>query len=941
VSIIKQNPTITLDENSGNVLISYIFNAPTTEFATSGSYPTILYANQTVIFQSIDYINNITQWNSINDTITGDVAFFQLYKDFRYSTDSYTYSPWFPLNLSNFNTVIGANERVLIQFRYSAIALQQNYNINVPFKSPDIPDWFPIIPVNSNTPYTFNKDYPMDGTLGWTIGHGTNGQYHIDTSTSKFYVKNNGVWEGGVYVVKNSTSGYIPTKFNGQILTDAFTNAITSRYPVIPINDYTLSDDLVFGTNFNTAQSSDIYRPQTGDNMFFNPLIQGVNLNGYQEIWNSYQYPVFPPNYTPKVYVKELDIQANQWINVVSTEPLFCLVNVGDQVIFKPPFLLKMYSINSFAVEVDGVCSTSWNACLDIKFRYSFNSRSWDSSWMPLTQANLSCIKGSPLKFFYIEFLFTKTCANNGNPICVSDLIIDGNIQNVSNDYLRLNRFGLRSDCDYTSNSSGSYNPATGACIDEGCSPNTIIPLKWVTDLQGCGNIQGTFNPYDITQLTALNAKTASDVSNIFGWEVDYYRVEANDAGIDVVFHEYGTYDTVDKQSVKVLIPDNKFPEEGMISFGMGGMALFDTFEINITIEEFANKFGVGTRPSNEDFLFFCQINKWYKVAHAQRFRDFLNAAVYYKITLDKKEDDTYVDNRAYTGDFNDTITNNQLDNLFGEQVQDEIKQVINVDDLQNLTEISAPETKFEYPPNVEILTNAGVDINTILDYTPTQSIELSVMVQSIEANLENGTTVISQNYYDLSTKINDIAIIYQRLDNDICDCCNRSFTVWFSITKYQQGMVYNLIDNFNSLVNQGYKVDFVDGNLLINFFGQLYEIDVSIGIGKWYGLVINFNQKQAKMEVYLYKRKGLCDTNELELLEEVKYPLTPVSYQGDLVMKLRGSYMFITNIRVWKEIIPKNLQSNILSQYVVRDSQNLILSDQATPSVISNSYKF
>ncbi len=50
---------------------------------------------------------------------------------------------------------------------------------------------------------------------------------------------------------------------------------------------------------------------------------------------------------------------------------------------------------------------------------------------MPLTLANLKCIKGNPLKFFYIEFLFTKICDNNGNPICVSDIVINGNIQIV------------------------------------------------------------------------------------------------------------------------------------------------------------------------------------------------------------------------------------------------------------------------------------------------------------------------------------------------------------------------------------------------------------------------------------------------------------------------------------------------------------------------------
>lgn len=941
MSFIKKNPVITdIDENK---LISYKFDVPAQIYATSGTYATVLYANQTVVFEGIDLLKNIVDWISLDDEITGDVAFFRILKDFRYSLTGYDYSPWFPLTLANLKN-IGAVEKVTIQFRYSAIASQQNYNLVLPIKPDDHAGWYAVIPKSSNSPYQFDKDYPQQGNLTWKIGYGTNGQYHLDTSTSKFYQKVNGHWGAGIFVVKAETSGYIPTQIFGHTLSDDFVaTQVLSRYPVVPINDVTLTNDLKFGESFDTSQPSTTYRPQQFDKMYLNPLFQGINMVGLEEIRATYDYPVLPPLYTPKVYVKELDIVANQWTNTYSTEPLFCLNNVGDQAIFKPPFTLKLYSIDSFSVEVDGQCSTSWNPCLKIEFRYSWNSRNWDTGWMPLTLANLKCIKPNPLKFFYIEFRFTKICDNNGLPICVTDIVINGNVQNVSSDYDKLNRFGLRSDCNYgIDSSSGSYNPATGECADGQCAPNTIIPHDWVTDLQGCGTGSGTFNPYDITQVTALNEKTANDVSNLFGWEVDYYRTEANEAGIDKMLHEYGTYDTVDKKKLKVLVPDNKFPED-QIGFNMFGLSLFDSFEIHITRAEYYAKFGVGIRPAQKDFLFFCQINKWFEVEHAQSYRDFLNASIYYKVTLTKKNDDTNIDNRTYTTEFNTMVENNQLDNLFGQDVKEDIKHVVNDPLLQNLTEITAPDTKFTYEPNVEILVNAGVSKEEILDYKKPDPIQLKINVPSVEKNIENATNVIAQHYYDLSSRNADTAVVYQKLDTDICDCCNRAITVWFNIYKYEAGAVYNIIDNFNTASNQGYKIDFIDGRMEIIWFGQVFDIDVHVSPNKWYGLVVNFNQKQATLDMYIYKRKSEanCSSTDLDLVDEASFPLTAVAYKGDLTLKLKGSLMYWTNFRLFSEIIPKSAQQLVLNQLIVKNTEYLIVGDNADRRVIAPHHKF
>lgn len=933
---VNQTYTQTIDVDN-QLLISYKFDVPTAEFSTSGTFATVLYANQNVIIQGNDKIKNVIEYLSIDDTLTADIEFFDITKEFRYALSGTNFSAWIPFNLTNIKT-IGANLLVDIQFRYSSINTLQNYNIHVNIKKPDISTWFQVWDKDLNQPFTFSKDFPQKGELKWFVGYGTSGQYHIDSSTSKLYVKSNGFWTGGVKFQRNSTTSgivYIPTIFNGHTLSDSFINNISSTIGLVPINDYQLGIDLKYGIDFQTAVNTSSGRPNSGDYLFFNPAFQGIGLQGIEEIRSVYTFSTLPIGYTPRVYIKEIDLLTNQFIPTSSTEPIFCLANVGDQIIFKPAFTLKMFSMDFLVVEVDGMCSTSWNPCLDIKFRYSFNSRYWDTQFMPLTLSNLKCIKPNPLKFFYIEFLFTKICNNNGNPICISDLIINGNIQNINNNYQTLNRFGLRTDCNY----GDTTNSSSGGCPTTNCN-NQNIPTQWITDLTGCGNNLGTFNPYNVPQSVALLEKLSNDVSNIFGYNVDYYKTEANDAGVDNVLHEYGTYDTVVKKSVKVLVPDNKFPED-IINISMLDMSLFDNFEIHITRQEFYNKFGIGVRPANGDFLFFCQINKWFKIEHSQSYRSFNNASIYYRVSLTKKQDDKNIDNRTYSDEFNSMIENNQIDNLLGKEVKEDIKKVVDNPLQENLTELNAVDFKLKYDDNVEIVAEKGVDKNDILDLKKPDPYLLNVLVPITDKELENGTTVIARAYYDLTTKVNDNAIIYQTIDNNICDCCNRAFSAWFNIYQYQAGMVYNLINNYNSVENKGYKIDFIDGKLEVVWDTQIFDIDVHLSPSIFYGIVVNFNQKQHKLEVYIYKRKGNCSTDELELVDEAMFDLQAVNITGDLTMKIRGSYLYLTNIRIWSEIIPKSKIVNVLNQYIVKNVEYLILADNVDKVVKSNHKKY
>lgn len=72
----------------------------------------------------------------------------------------------------------------------------------------------------------------------------------------------------------------------------------------------------------------------------------------------------------------------------------------------------------------------------------------------------------------------------------------------------------------------------------------------------------------------------------MLGFTVDYYRTDPDANGIDKVVFEYQLYNMVDMKQIKVLIPENSFPDN-TVAVNMFNLDLFDTFKINVLKDEF------------------------------------------------------------------------------------------------------------------------------------------------------------------------------------------------------------------------------------------------------------------------------------------------------------------------------------------------------------------
>ena len=884
---------------------------------TNVNYVSEVIRLESLLFESPNGFKDLLEIVDIQDTVVGDTDVLYFSKEFRFSINNFTWSAWETLSEANLNKYLeGFKNDSFIQFRYDALDIEDpNYDTTILINKPDGIGWFKVY--GSTSFYEFGKDYPDKGTLEYTVGFGSDGDYYINTNTNQIHSKTGGFWSSPYnLMVTETTSGNV---YQPSFITDdIYDNALTGTFAPLE-RDYTLSKfDLLFGSdNFDTAEFG---IPQKGDNVFLNPAFQNIKLSGNETLRINHTPRYIDPTYVPRLFLQDLTIYTNK--HIFDVDPISSLDKPGDQIVLKPPFLLKAYSFDDFCVEATGLTE---DRTLDIKFRWSNNNKQW-SGWYPLTDANISCLKPDPLSFFYIEIVFTRTGTDETGKIGICDLILNGNYQNVTNDYEKLGKFGMRSDCNY------------GGLVD---GELDTIPKEWQVDDgsgdEACATNLGTFNPYDFNRSLNLYEKLANDVSNIFGWEVDFYKTSPDNNGRDFLLHEYQLFNVIAKSTVKVVVPDNQFPDN-TIMFNQFDLSLFDTFEIHITRAEFHKRFGIGRRPEKKDFLFFCQTNRMYQIEHAQTYKEFMNASIYYKVVLKKYQDRKNVNNGEFTDSLKDLINVSSIDKMFKDVVETETKKVANKEILENLTE--KDEKLIEPHIDSHVVIEEGEEP---LPFKSVQPIHSDIFAPIVDYQLLNGPNLISKNHYDLEPRNNNDAINYMNMNNVIGDCSSRAFTCWFNIKSYKPGQVYNMIDSYNSVLANGYKIDFIDGRFEIVWFGQIFDIDVSIAPNCWFGLVVNFDQNKHKLELGIYKIKAnpFGSSTELDEVEYQTFDLTPSEFDGDLAFRLKGSPMLWSNMRFFSVPIPKDQHQKVLNQYIVKDTSHMILADNATRKVISPHHKF
>jgi len=604
----------------------------------------------------------------------------------------------------------------------------------------------------------------------------------------------------------------------------------------------------------------------------------------------------------------------------------FSTVNLtpGENTIWSAPFIYKVFGIT----DIEVISSTNLKD-VDIKYRFSQdNSRTW-SNWEPFTKENITTIRINPIRFFQIEYSITNNTKSN---VGIQDINIIGDFQNVSKDYFKTNLYGIRECCQsnltgYTDasgnfipadNTNGSGTTVGGGISNSGGSCDTTgsgSTLPQMTS-QDKANL---FNPYKQNTAMDLLNKLSSDAEQVFGHRVIYFVTDPDKRGQDHTMHEYQLYNVVCEGNIKVSVDGNNFPDSQIV-MNQFDLSLFESMSIHITKSQFKEIFGPQRRPSKEDFLYFCDVNRMFQVDHAQQFRNFNNSAVYYKLVLKKytQKANVKAGNQEINNKLQQLTKNSTINELFGIENAQDKASIANKDQFATLTKETI---RLEY--------NATIDKELI----------------------ENSTTIISKAHYDLSSvNYGEVAVKYKNFDPLLRVSDNIGYQIWFKINNYINDEVYNFIDYYDAATSLGWKVDLLNDAIRVKLNSDVYNYDlmgyssdqnIAFEEDVWYCYVINIDQRNRKLEHYVYKRNVDDETDAANLTSTILrkiyqgyQDITPITYQfeGSITCQILASDMLVTNIRLFMETIPADQHNKICNQYIIRDdSKYLVFADNAT----------
>ena len=472
-----------------------------------------------------------------------------------------------------------------------------------------------------------------------------------------------------------------------------------------------------------------------------------------------------------------------------------------------------------------------------------------------------------------------------------------------------------------------TYTLETEAGVIESC-PQFCIGCTDPFAMNGCANIEvcaedNLFNPYDLNKSVHIYKQIMDMTSNIFGHKVQYFRTESDIRTEDVHLMEYSLNNVVDKQEVKVLVPDNEFPDESM-TYDVFGME-FAEFEIHITAGAFEAAFGAGKKPRNKDYMFIPIINKMYEISSSSLADEFNHTSSYWRVMLVKYQNRSSVIKNQFEVDTDSLVTG--VEEVFGERQKEEQQKDTNPQQFQTVST--------SYRDGIRGFVNQNIKIE--------------------DFDLKNRWTVVSKNYYDLTDVTSSVAAVEYSVQSKLKSNDNLAVSMWFCPQFENTDIQEYILFGDLAANGSGFKIYVSASKFRINAGGSDYIFDhvELLQKGEWYGLVLNINNKFLQVSASLYRLDSTNNNgttqgnrpqdNDNSLIKEyslVNNVNAPLIWDAGSNYHLRGSNTKITNIRVFTSVIELEQHSNILNQYVVRDNQLSIIIDNAIPSLEYQRFK-
>ena len=442
--------------------------------------------------------------------------------------------------------------------------------------------------------------------------------------------------------------------------------------------------------------------------------------------------------------------------------------------------------------------------------------------------------------------------------------------------------------------------------------------------LAGCTNVvidctDPIYDPYSLSKPTAIYSELSELGAKMWGHDTQYFRVEPDQRSRDVVLMEYSLYNVKEQGNLKIMVPDNEMPtrEFQYDIFGMG----FEDFEIHITKGQMEAAFGAGIHPRPRDYMYIPIMNRMYEVSSVSLADEFNQTMTYWRVMLRKYEERTssiVEDGSAIEQQLDDLYTG--VEEVFGAEQKDEYEK-------------TTKSTQYQ-----TVFSEVGDGVRDRIHNTLTIS----------DKELRNKWTILSKNHYDLES-VKDLGIeclLYKKY-SQLPNTNNLALTTWFKPNLTNATAEQTIFDGWQD--NKGIKIT-VNQTFIKAYVNDLileYGFATPPVNGNWYGLVYNLNNKYLNTSANVYKLNP--DSNRLtsmpvsDTLQNVMDQKFELSTAQGWVTKKQYSLMpgklALTNVRLFNQTIGKDQHTNILQQYIVRDSHLAEIIDNAVPSIQLRKY--
>lgn len=527
-------------------------------------------------------------------------------------------------------------------------------------------------------------------------------------------------------------------------------------------------------------------------------------------------------------------------------------------------------------------------------------------------------------------------------------------------------------------------------CGAEGCVgvPNLVVDC--------CGE---GWNPYDLSRASAMYDQLSAVTSNLFGFCVDYFKTKADQRSRDVILKEYSLFDVIQEAEVKILIPDNELPtrEIQFNPLMMDFPVQFEVHIVKSAFEAVFGV--GAKPEMRDYLYFKQYMNRMYEIDAIAEADDFLYSGSYWRVSLVPYQQRTAVgfdnttagknaeaDTKALVSDvdkfeeerdneFEDVRKPNQY-NTIGSLCNDYVRRILDkrlIIKEENVYNEWTIISKYHYKLNsmqigeeaIEYRYNQGwgkEDDRAFTFWARPQyksPIGNNVLILSIvddngkvkfntgglptfgqALNVGDWVSISGTQSYNGIAKIIKIDGDSITLDEAYVDNVTVTGSPKFNKETSNNFMIYE-----NSLLP---PTQFVSLTYTPNWFimkiGDKYykwKLPQSLVKDDWYAFVINLNSTSRQLSLYVYntpETSGSINPNLTATLNRIFYEAksyTPITVENDLSWKLLGSQTDLTNIRIWKKPIEEELQTLILSQYVVKDTHLTLLLDNASPELL------